>query len=80
MAISKKPLKKEWNVDAMNKTINTLTSSTLFALPKCLSCKHLLADQGESLVCKAFPDGIPDTALWEPKEITCSNSIYFEEE
>lgn len=64
----------------MNKTLNNLTSSTPFALPKCLTCKHLLADQGEALICEAFPEGIPDTALWEHKDFKCNNGIYFEEE
>lgn len=64
----------------MNNTIKNLTSSSLFALPKCLSCKHLLADQGEYLVCEAFPTGIPDIALWKTKDTKCNNGLQFEEE
>ena len=64
----------------MHNTIKNLTSSSLFALPKCLSCIHLLADQGESLVCEAFPTGIPDTALWEAKDSKCNDGLQFEEE
>jgi len=71
---------KLWSVITMNNTIKNLTNSSLFALPKCLFCKHLLADQGESLVCEAFPTGIPDTALWEHKDLKCNNNIQFEEE
>lgn len=64
----------------MNNVINTLIDSSIFALPKCLSCKYLTDDQGESLLCKAFPTGIPDSALWEPKDSECNNGVLFEEE
>ena len=64
----------------MNNTINNLTSTMLFALPKCLSCKHLLADEGEALGCRAVPEGIPDESVWENKNVTCNNNICFEEE
>ena len=63
----------------MNNTIENLTNSSLFALPKCLSCKHLLEDQSESLICEAFPTGIPDTALWKTKDSKCNDALQFEE-
>lgn len=46
-------------------------------LPKCDFCKWCAED---GYTCKAFPDGIPNDVLGDPKENECNNGIFFEPE
>lgn len=45
-------------------------------LPKCMSCKHYI-DDAEKIACEAFPDGIPDTAIWAPDEDECATGYKY---
>lgn len=51
-----------------------------FNLPKCLFCRNFQSDANDSFACKAFPNGIPDTAIWEDKDEECNNGIKFEKD
>lgn len=52
-----------------------------FTLPKCVFCKNFIdGEDGDGMVCEAFPKGIPDNVLWEPEEKECNNGIKFEED
>lgn len=49
-------------------------------IPKCMTCKKFYdsEDENEELKCEAFPDGIPDDALWDDIEKECNDGVYYE--
>lgn len=50
-----------------------------FSLPKCMLCDHFIDDGNDKdMRCKAFPEGIPDTVLWDDIDKECNNKIKFE--
>lgn len=52
-----------------------------FTLPKCMLCDHFIEDDnGKDMRCVAFPEGIPESVLWDGIDKECNNRIKFEEE
>lgn len=51
----------------------------MLTIPKCELCKRY-KDDGEHETCEAFPDGIPESIIWEPEEKECNSGIKFEED
>lgn len=51
-----------------------------FTLPKCMLCNHFMDDGNDNdMRCIAFPEGIPDTVLWDDIDKECNNGIKFED-
>ncbi len=48
-----------------------------FTLPKCMLCEHFIDDNREDMRCAAFPEGIPDTVLWDAFDLKCNSGIKF---
>lgn len=51
-------------------------------LPACEFCENFIRyDAGKGMVCKAFPDGIPDTKnIYKPYETECASGYKYEGE
>lgn len=50
-----------------------------FTLPKCMTCKNLINDgNNDTVMCNAFPEGIPEHVMWESEDKKCNNGIKFE--
>lgn len=51
----------------------------MLTLPKCELCKRYQINDGQE-VCEAFPEGIPESVMWESYEEECKDGIRFEED
>nr|DAJ01868.1 MAG TPA: hypothetical protein [Caudoviricetes sp.] len=48
-----------------------------FELPKCMLCKNLIEDD-EKMICKAFPNEIPEDVIFSGYEEECKQGAMFE--
>jgi hypothetical protein len=49
-------------------------------LPKCMLCDHFIDDGNDKVMrCVAFPEGIPNTVLWDDIDKECNAGIKFED-
>lgn len=64
-----------------NSSKNTyILGGSRFTLPKCMLCDNFIEDDDKhTMRCKAFPEGIPDTVLWDDIDKECKNGIKFED-
>ena len=44
---------------------------------KCLECKNFIKDEGTTMRCKAFPEGIPDEKMLAPDDKQCNGEYKF---